>query len=93
VETVKWVLLTCGGWYYTETSQASGVCYGAHVVSFGWNVERGTAELYGYSHVRVAWDYRLHVNQLATLMVNAVTNVLVQRLVVPSSWAEPGIWA
>ncbi len=88
--TIKRALLTSVSWCWAETTHASRVCYGANVVSLGGNIKRSTAKLHGYSHVRVARNYDLNVNQLASLMVDTVTSVLDHRL--PSGdWAEPGI--
>ena len=35
-------------------------------VRFGRNIERSAADGYRYIHVRITWDYHLHVSQLAT---------------------------
>jgi hypothetical protein len=87
VGTVERVLLTCG---CAETTYASRVCYLAEDVGRGEDIELSPAECYRYSHIRVARDYHLQGNQLATLTANTVKSVLVYRSVF-CRWAQPGI--
>ena len=76
--------------HHAETTKAmvQPWFYGTKVVSAGGNVEGTTSKSYGYRHGRVARDY-LHVNKLATLTVNSVTNILVQEPL--GSSTDPGI--
>ena len=40
------------------------------VVRIGRNIEQSAADGYRYNHVRITWDYHLHVSQLATPTVS-----------------------
>ena len=82
--------LTCVSWCCAETTHASRVCYLADVEGLGGNIERSAAELHGYGHVRVAWDYHLQVNQFATL-TNIIVIIVLDHKLLSGAWAEPGI--
>ena len=67
----KGALLTFSVEYGETTYAIRGACVDrADDVRRGGDIEHRAAVSYGYRHVRVAWNYYLHVNQQDTLTVS-----------------------
>ena len=87
--TVKKSLLTIIKYSETTCAKVVGAYDRTEVVSSGGNMEISATDGYGYGRACLAWDYHLHVNQLATPTVSP-TCVLVHWPLFGIG-AEPGI--